>query len=263
MTPYSWNSDEKKDDRRFEQARMKVLTGRHDPHGFGTLSEKTLHAVMKQYYVPDEDYHEVPIGNYIADIYTGAEIIEIQNGNFGHMRDKLEAFLPEYEVYLVYPFQHHKWVIWIDPISGEAKPKHKSPITGTIYHALPEFFKIKQYLNDPNLHIRVPLIDMEEYRLLDGKRSKKDPKKGSHRYDRVPIAIYDEVVIDGVRDYLQLLPYDLPEEFTTTDMARAAHINKYLAQETLKLLYDIGIVVRIGKHGNAYIYKIYDDVFGS
>ena len=29
--------------------------------GIGTLSEKTVHAVMKNYYAPDTDMHEIPI----------------------------------------------------------------------------------------------------------------------------------------------------------------------------------------------------------
>lgn len=246
------------DIKRFEHARMKVLTGKHDPHGFGTLAEKTVHAVMKQYYLPDEDYHEVPIEGYIADIYSGEEIIEIQNGNFGHMRDKLAAFLPEYQVYLVYPFPHKRWIIWIDPVTGEAVEKNLVRLTGTVYHALPEFFKIKEYLNNSNLHIRVPLIDIEEYRLLDGKRSRNNPKKGSHRYDSVPVGLYDEIIIDSVRDYLQIFPYDLPEEFTSSDFARCAHTHIYYAREALKLMYDIGVVARIGKDGRKIIYRLYD-----
>lgn len=247
------------DKRRFDEAKLKVLTGQYDPHGFGTLAEKTVHAVMKKYYVPDEDCHEVPIGDYIADIYTGEEIIEIQNGNFGHMRDKLACFLPEYSVYLVYPFPRRKWLIWIDPETGEVREKRKSPVTGSVYHALPEFFKIKAYLTDPNLHIRVPLIDVEEYRLLDGKRRKNNPKIGSHREDRVPVGLYDEVILDEIRDYRQLLPLGLPDEFTSKDMADKARIHLGYAQETLKLLYDIGVIARVGKTGRSYLYRIYDE----
>jgi len=240
----------------FDKAKMSVLTGRYTAHGFGTLQEKTMHMVMKRYYEPNEDYHEVPIGNYIADIYTGEEIIEIQNGNFGKMRDKLEAFLSDYEVYLVYPFPHNKWICWVDPDTGEVTQKRKSPGTGSIYEALPEFFRIKQYLTHPHLHIRVPLIDMEEYRLLDGKRRKNNPKIGSHRYDRVPLTLENEVIIDSVSDYLQLFPIDLPEEFTSKDLAVCAKIHIDLAREALKLTYDIGIIDRVGKTGNTYIYRI-------
>jgi len=37
--------------------------------GIGTLSEKTVHAIFKDYYEPDEDHQEIPIENYVADIY--------------------------------------------------------------------------------------------------------------------------------------------------------------------------------------------------
>ena len=37
------------------------------------MSEKTLHAVLKMYYEPDEDNHEVAIDGYFADIYNEPE----------------------------------------------------------------------------------------------------------------------------------------------------------------------------------------------
>lgn len=82
--------------------------------GIGTLSEKTVHAVMKNYYAPDTDMHEIPIENFVADIYTGQEIIEIQTRAFNKMRRKLDAFLPLYPVTIVYPIPHIKWLSWID-----------------------------------------------------------------------------------------------------------------------------------------------------
>ena len=36
--------------------------------GIGTLKEKTVHAVLKHYIEPREQYHEVPCGNFVADI---------------------------------------------------------------------------------------------------------------------------------------------------------------------------------------------------
>ncbi len=83
--------------------------------GIGTLSEKTVHAVMKNYYAPDTDMHEIPIENFVADIFTGQEIIEIQTRAFYKMRRKLDAFLPLYPVTIVYPipvfFAQKKWYL--------------------------------------------------------------------------------------------------------------------------------------------------------
>ena len=131
--------------------------------GIGTLSEKTVHAVMKNYYAPDTDMHEIPIENFVADIYTGQEIIEIQTRAFNKMRRKLDAFLPLYPVTIVYPIPHIKWLSWIDEETGETSPKRKSPKTGNPYMAFIELYKIRPYLSNPNLHLKLALLDMEEY----------------------------------------------------------------------------------------------------
>ncbi len=238
----------------FEEAKLKVLLKQHDPHGFGTLQEKTIHAVMKLYYEPNNDYHEVPIEGYIADIYTGERIIEIQNGNFNKLRPKLEAFLPHYPVMVVLPISHFKWLIWMDETSGELSAKHKSPVTGTVYHAFPELYKIKQYLGHPNLSFAFPLLDIDEYRLLNG--WSKDRKRGSHRYDRMPVALFDEVRIERLEDFMQLIPYELPESFSVKDFASCAKIHRDLASVTVSLLFHMGLLQRAGKKGNAYLYEV-------
>ena len=77
--------------------------------------------------------------------------------------------------------------------------------------AFAELYRIKNFLKYENLHFRFPLVDME-YRLLNG-WSRIGRK--AHRYDRIPIALFDEVVIERREDYLQFLPIDLPEQFTS------------------------------------------------
>ena len=75
----------------------------------------------------NEDKQEIPIENFVADIYNNGQIIEIQTGQFSRMREKLKTFLPLYPVTIVYPIPREKWLIWIDEESGEASPKRKSP----------------------------------------------------------------------------------------------------------------------------------------
>ena len=82
------------DEERFARAKNKVIGIKRERQGIGTLSEKTMHAVLKNYYAPDVDMHEIPIENFVADIYTGTEIIEIQTRSFNTMEKKLAAFLP-------------------------------------------------------------------------------------------------------------------------------------------------------------------------
>ena len=244
----TWNQEA------FEQAKHKVLLKQNDPHGFGTLQEKTVHAVMKLYYEPDEDYHEVPIEGYIADIYTGKRIIEIQNGNFNRLRPKLEAYLPLYPVTVVYPIPHHKWLIWMEEKTGALSKRHKSPVTGNVYHAFPELYKIKQFLLHPNLSFAFPLLDLDEYRLLDG--WSKNRKRGSHRYDRMPLTIFDEIRIECAEDFLQLVPYELEEPFTVKEFAQAAKITRDLSSATIPNLTYMQHLTRAGKRGREYMYEV-------
>lgn len=239
---------------RFDEAKNKIIGVDRQRLGIGTLSEKTVHAIMKNYYEPDEDKQEIPIENYVADIYADGEIIEIQTRQFDKLRSKLSAFLPLYPVTIVYPIPREKWLIWIDEESGELSEKRKSPKKGNPYMIFPELYKIKMHLLDKNLRLRPVLLDMEEYKLLNG--WSKDKKKGSTRYDRIPTQIVEEVEINCPADYMQFVPYELPEEFTVKQFAKAAHITTSLASVTLNILYYVGTVDRVGKQGNAYVYSV-------
>ncbi len=97
-------------------------------------------------------------------------------------------------------------------------------------------------------------MDMEEYRLLNG--WSRDKKRGSKRYDRLPLRLEDEVILDSMRDYLQLLPMELEENFTSADFAKIVKIPRSLAGTTLLVLWQLGLVERTGKIGNSYLYKI-------
>lgn len=242
----------------FEESRNRIVGVSRERLGIGTLQEKTVHAVLKHYYEPDKENHEIPINGYVADIYKEGQIIEIQNGNFYKMRSKLEVFLNDYEVTVVYPIPHNKWLIWIDEESGELSSKRKSPVTGTAYMAFAELYRIKNFLKYENLHFRFPLVDMEEYRLLNG--WSRDRKKGSHRYDRIPIALFDEVVIERREDYLQFLPIDLPEQFTSRDLAQLAKIPAKMANVTLNILTYLNITEQIGKKGRLFLYQISEEL---
>ena len=44
------------DDKRFEEIRNKVIGVERERYGIGTLKEKTLHAILKDYYAPDKQH---------------------------------------------------------------------------------------------------------------------------------------------------------------------------------------------------------------
>ncbi|MCL2718234.1 MAG: hypothetical protein FWE14_05585 [Lachnospiraceae bacterium] len=242
------------DEQRFNSAKEKIIGVNRERHGIGTQSEKTVHAVLKHYYAPDEDMHEIYIDSFIADIYTGREIIEIQTSQMNRMRGKLASFLPQYPVTIVHPVPNQKWLSWVDKETGECSKLRKTPKTGSIYHVFEELYRIKYFLNHENIRLCFPFIDIEEYRLLNGWSY--DKKRGSHRFDRIPVALCDEVRIDCKEDYLQFIPYDLPEPFTSRDLAKAVKVNGKYAWFTLNILHHLGVVEQVGKKGRCFLYKV-------
>lgn len=237
----------------FNQSVAKILSREHEDHGIGTLGEKTLHAVVKNYVEPDEDYHEVPLEGYVADVYRDGHVYEIQTANFNTMRGKLKAFLPLYPVTIVYPVPAVKWINWLDEETGEVTERHKSPKKGTPQAVFRELYRIKSFLKDPNLSIRILLMDVEEYRLLNGWSENR--KKGSSRHDRIPVELVEDLTLECPMDYRMLVPPEL-EQFTSKEYAKAVKLTVNRAQTALNVLFHLGVVDRVGKTGNSYLYDV-------
>jgi hypothetical protein len=240
---------------RFRAAMRQVITlETRERHGIGMQKEKTLHAVLKCFKEPDPDRQEIPIGNYIADIYNREGITEIQTAHLGNLRAKLDTFLPLFPVRVVYPIAHRKRVIWIDPDTGEQAENNLSTHIGTYYTAFRELYRIRPYLTRPGLTLELLLIDLEEYRIKDG--WSRDRKRGSHRFDTIPVSLQGELVLERPEDYMQLVPENLPEPFTAADFAAAAGIPRELASTVMLLLTETGTVLRVGRQGRAWLYRL-------
>lgn len=242
------------DQKAFENAKKKIIGADRKRLGIGTLSEKTVHAILKNYYEPDTDRHEIPLEGYVADIYTGHEIMEIQTRQFNKMRNKLKAFLPLCPVTIIFPIPREKWIIWIDEETGELSRKRKSPAKGSPYMIFSELYQIKMFLKDPNLRLRLVLLDIEEYKLLNGRG--KNRKNHASRYDRIPTELVKEMEIDRPEDFMQFVPVELEDAFTSREFAEAAQIPPSLAQITLNILHHMETVERVGRRGNLYLYVV-------
>ena len=221
----------------------------------GLLSEKTIHAVCKYYREPDASCHEVKVEGLVADVCRpDGSIVEVQTRNFDRLRGKLGRFLPEHPVEVVYPLPAAKQVIWMGE-DGELSAPRKSPKKGRPADACRELWRIKEYLGDPHLTVRLLFIDMEEYRLLNG--WSKDKKHGSTRYERIPGALREEIVLRSLRDYEEAFVPELsfPEEFTAAEFQKENRMTKRAASYTIGFLREIGAVRQTGMRGRAYLYR--------
>ncbi|MGN0623314.1 MAG: hypothetical protein ACI4JA_05115, partial [Oscillospiraceae bacterium] len=117
---------------RFDEACKKIINSQREKNGIGTLGEKTLHAVLKNYFEPHTENQEIKVGGYVADIVGENGVIEIQTGNFNKLLKKLERFLEFCNVTVVYPIAATKYLSWMDMDSGEITSRRKSPRRGKI-----------------------------------------------------------------------------------------------------------------------------------
>ncbi len=242
------------DIQRFEEACGQVIGKEHDRSSIGLLNEKTLHAVLKRYYEPCTECHEIPIGKYVADIVSEDGIIEIQTGSFTPLRPKLEFLLDFANVTVVYPMAKEKYISWIDPKTGEVSEPRKSPKHAKPIDAFYELVRIMYTLDNPRFRLRLVMLELHEQRILDG--WSRDKKRGSHRSDRLPAKLIEEIAIDCPADFDMFIPTGLNEQFTIKEFAKAAHTTYGLAQTAIKVLCYLERLELVGKLERQNLYSV-------
>lgn len=239
---------------RFAQALEAARADLSSFEGIGRLNEGSLHKTLKLYFEPDISRHEIKIGRFVADILNGDGIIEIQTRAFRNMKKKLEAFLSVGRVTVVFPVALSKDVMWLDPQTGEMTPPRKSPKKGKPSDIFAELYWIRDYLSHPSFTIRILLMTTTDVRLLCGWDDSK--KRGSHRTDRVPRELIEEILVERTEDYLDLLPKGLPQgEFTSKDFALYNGLKQKEVSSILTVLRALNLIEVCGKKGRGYLYK--------
>lgn len=241
-----------------EEAYNKAIEYEAKTQVIGIQKEKILHRTLKYFLCRDDTYHEVKVpkatkGCLYADIKIDDTIYEIQTRSFNALREKLDVFLQQYQVTIVYPIAYHKTIFQLDEHHCLLSQK-KSPKKGNPLEIFYELYKIKPYLKHPHLSFQIILIDMDEYRQRVAKKHFRS--SGYIRQVQIPRRVERIIHLSHYEEYIQLLDeYQLPETFISTDFAKATHLTIKKAMVTLHVLTHIGILTRIGKRKQNYIYK--------
>lgn len=236
----------------FEDCSESILNPNKQSNGIGTLSEKSLHAYLKLWLQPNSLFHEQKLHRYVCDIFDGERIIEIQTKQLFKLKPKLDLFLDEYPLTIVYPIAHIKTLSWINAENGEVSKARKSPKTGSIYDGIEELYGIKAYLKHPNLTIQFIFFDVYETRYLNG--WSEDKKRGAHRHDRIPIEFKHTILFNKATDFDIFLPNGLEDFFTTQDISKKLKIKLKKAQMLCGLLSDLERITTLGKQGRFKLY---------
>ncbi len=231
-----------------------MMKGEVSKPQIGTLSESSLHAAVKDWYAIPGDRLEVPMDGYVIDILREKLLIEIQTKNFTQIKPKLNSLLDNYSVHLVHPIAQEKWIVRIPESSRNSATRRKSPKRGRFLHIFDELIRIPELITHPNFSLEILLIQEDEIRIHDGNGSWR--WKGWSIADRRLTAIIDRLVLKKPGDFLQFVPPDLPESFTTRDLSKQCSIPVRLAQKMAYCLKHMGNINMVGKQGNAYVYMI-------
>lgn len=246
---------------RMEKRRFFDARGVYGDGGFGVLAEKTLHATLKYYAQPDDDFHEVAMYGFFADICKDGRITEIQTKQFGNLRKKLGIFLEEHEVTVIYPVAVNKWRGYTEEESKRPESFRLSGHHMNEYSAFEELYRIKEYLPHTGLKVHLYMVDLEEILVKQKKvKGRRRSRSGYERYDDIPLGIRRIVELNEVNDYMQFIPEmsgteTAEEGFTSADLAAAAGTGRSTASLVLNILDHVGVVRREGKRGNYYLYK--------
>lgn len=235
-----------------------------------TYKESSLHSTLKKLYALNNNGKtEIEADGHIYDILTeDGNVIEIQTQNLGKLRGKvLDALDKGRKVKIVHPIIVSKTIETYDK-DGQLVSKRKSPKKGNIYSIFQELKGIPALLLKENFTLDAVLINMTETRVKTETKEQSENKrrrfkKDWQKKDKKLLEILDTRTFGSLRDYLDLLPQNLPEEFSTADMKEEFKKNKShpaLASASANLILwtftKAGITTQTGKKGKLKLYKI-------
>lgn len=221
-------------------------------NNFGNLHESSLHSSLKLWHKKPDDQIEVPVENFVIDIVSDDLLIEIQTKNFCIIRKKLETLLKNHRVLLIHPIVKDKWIISMDRQSNKIIRKRLSPKHGSYLDIFEELIRIPNLISNPNFTLELLLVEIEEFRINDGKGSWR--RKGWSIYNQRLVNILEKKVFCSPIDFLMLKPINVKTPFTNAELAHSLEKPLRLAQKMSYCLRKMGIVKVIGKSGKFLLF---------
>ncbi len=222
----------------------------------GTLREKPLHASLKRWYSRPGDRIEEPVDGFVIDLVRGDLLVEIQTRGFSSMKRKLVALLDlGHRIRIVHPIPVDRWIVKIDAehlvLSRRLSPKH-----GSALDLFAELVSFPELMAHEGLEIEVLLTREEELRRFDpnGPWS----RKGWAVVERRLVEVVDSLQFRSGGDLGRLIPDDLPDTFTTADLAERLGRRRRAAQQAAYCLKKADVIAPVDKVGNSVVYRVTD-----
>lgn len=182
---------------------------------------------------------------------------EIQLGNFGGgFYKKIEDLVDVYKVVVVYPI----------PLKQHVNSREKGRVESRVVRKRNDYYSIfkdlvsfKTCFKEGRLEFELLLVEEEVEQEFAGFYGKRPHYS---RLQRDLVEVLDSRKVASSKDFLSMLPDDLPETFTNKDLRERLDIKggsrrkKKISGCMTYSLCSLGILDRVGKTGNAYLFSI-------
>jgi hypothetical protein len=134
-------------------------------------AESSLHRSLKYRYSGRGGVTETTIGGYVCDACTAkGELIEVQTGSMGPLKEKVKTLCLEHKVRIIHPIIAQKQIVLCDS-EGRLVRSRKSPRKGSIW----DLFNVLIYAPElpllDNLTVELAFVDIIEKMVDDGSGS--------------------------------------------------------------------------------------------
>ena len=219
----------------------------------GLLRERHLHATLRRWYAEPGDREEAPVDGYVIDLVRGDLLIEIQTRGFAGVKPKIKALLRGgHPIRVVHPIAIDRWIVNVDP-DGAVLSRRLSPRHGGLADIASELVTFPELIAHEHFEVEVLLTAEEEYRHhVPGMCWR---RKGWTVLERRLVEVVDRIVLAEPADLMRLLPAEMPERFTTAELALAIKRPRRVAQHMAYCLAKVGVIEAVGKRGHAAEYE--------
>ena len=219
----------------------------------GEFNERSLHRALKSRYAVAGSMTEQVIDGYVADVVIGDRVVEIQTGSFSPLRNKLPRLLERHPVTLVHPIARDRYLIKVTTDPGVPETRRKSPKHGSVFDVFSALTSIPEMLAHPNLTLEIVITVEEEVRAVNEGRRRR--RRNWISLDRRLLDVVTTYTVASMADLFAMLDAELPERFTTKDVARAMKASRRLGQQAAFCFREAGVSEICGKAGNALVYR--------
>ncbi len=190
-------------------------------------------------YAEPGDAFEVPLGGFVIDILRPGLLVEVQSSSFSALANKLDVLLDGHRMLLVHPIEVETYLV-----RPGRKPR-RSPNRGSVFDLFHELVSLPTLLDHPNLTLDVVLVSVNKVQHAD--RRARRGRGGFRTIDRELRQVLEVRRFRGTDDLVELLPSDLPPEFTTADLATRARVPRAVAQRMAFCFRALEVFTELGR----------------